>query len=102
MIDGSSYFRISNLKLWTLFFIYTLLAGLLIQLILLPYVFPTMHAGDGLLLGGDWVGFNRLAIELADKIHAQGWSAWELKPDGQPVAGIASIFYFLIAPKPWS
>jgi len=93
---------ISAWKIWVVIFTYTLLIGLVVQLILLPYVFPAWHAGNGLLVGGDWVSFNKIAVRLAEKIAAQGWSAWELAPKNQPVAGIAAIFYALIVPMPWT
>lgn len=82
-----------------IFFCYSLLVGLIIQFILLPYVFPSWHAGEGLLVGLDSRAFHRQAAELANKILAEGWSAWKIT--SQPVAGIAAIFYVLVAPHPW-
>jgi hypothetical protein len=81
------------------FFSYSLIVGLLIQFILLPYVFPSFHAGEGLLIGLDSRAFHRQAVELSSRIASEGWQAWELTP--QPVAGIAAIFYALISPHPW-
>jgi|Deesub1362A_J573_1020465.scaffolds.fasta_scaffold01015_3 hypothetical protein len=88
--------------LWFAFFGYTLLLGLLIQLVILPYVFPAWHEGNGLLKGYDYSRFHQLALELSHQIRQHGWSQWELSPGGQPVAGIAAIFYVLVAPEPWS
>ena len=87
--------------LWCVFFAYTASVALMVQLILLPNVFPAWHAGDGLLIGIDSYSFHHIAVDLAQKIHAQGWSAWELRPDGQTSAGIAGAVYALTAPKPW-
>jgi len=84
-----------------LFFLYPLVVGLLVQLVLLPYVFPAWHAGDGLLDGLDSRAFHRLAVQQAEKIVIEGWKAWSLAPEGQPVAGIASAFYALFSPHPW-
>lgn len=92
----------SDIQIWTGIFIYTLITGLLIQLILLPYVFPGLHAGNGLLKGLDSVGFNKGVMESYRAIKSQGWSAWLIKPEGQVVIGIASIFYVLISPHPWA
>lgn len=89
-------------KIWTLFFLYSLLVSLAVQLILLPYVFPAWNAGDGMLVGHDSYKFHKIAKEAADLINEHGWSAWRLHPSGQFVAGIASIFYVLITPKPWT
>ena len=88
-------------RLWCIFFVYTATIALMVQLILLPNVFPAWHAGDGLLIGTDCYSFHHIAVNLAKKIHAQGWSAWELRPDGQAPAGIAGAVYALTAPKPW-
>lgn len=90
-------------RLWGAFFAYTAVVALMVQWVLLPYVFPAWHAGNGLLVGGDWLSFHRMAVDLAEKIHAQGWSAWELRPDGiNAPAGIAGAMYALVAPQPWA
>lgn len=72
------------------------------QFILLPYVFPSWHAGNGLFEGVDAPKFHRITVKLADEIEEFGWSEWELLPDGQLVSGVAAIFYVLIYPSPWS
>ncbi|MFQ5922893.1 MAG: hypothetical protein ACE5M4_08620, partial [Anaerolineales bacterium] len=38
----------------------------------------------------------------AGRIRAEGWSAWELRPDGQAQVGIAAALYALVAPEPWT
>lgn len=92
----------TDLQIWAGIFIYTLVIGLLIQLVLLPYFFPGLHAGDGLLKGLDSVGFDKEIMENYRAIKSLGWGAWLLKPGGQVVVGIASIFYVLISPHPWA
>ncbi len=84
------------------FFLYTLIAGLLVQLVLLPYVFPSFHAGDGLMSGVDSRTFHWLAVHLAHDIDTHGWQVWTLLPSGQAVSGIAAIFYVLLKPHPWA
>ncbi len=88
-------------KIWLLFFMYPLIVGLLVQFVVLPHLFPSLHAGEGLMQGGDWLYFHRLAKDLAERIRADGWRAWELRPKGQAPAGIAAVFYSLFVPKPW-
>jgi hypothetical protein len=89
-------------KLWLMIFFYTLLVGLFVQLVLLPVLFPYWHGGDGLLIGGDWLEFQRIAVELTAKIEKEGWSLWELMPAGQAPAGIAAAIYTLTGiSKPW-
>jgi hypothetical protein len=75
-------------------------AGYLIQVVLIPAT--PWHAGDGLLLGGDWIYFHYLAEEVSRLIALNGWSAWSLRPDGQAPAGIAAAIYaFTGIHQPW-
>lgn len=86
---------------WLLFFSYAALSALFLQWVVLPFWLPALHAGNGLLLGGDWVGFHKIGVALSQKIHAQGWAAWQLSPYGHPPAGMAAAFYALTVPEPY-
>lgn len=91
------------LKVWVGIFIYAVLTGLLIQLVVLPYVFPQLHAGNGLLAGRDWVGFHEQAVVQAQKIAERGWEEFVLRPDGDnSIIGITAFFYVLFGPNPWA
>ena len=87
---------------WLLFFMFSGLSALCLQLLVLPLLFPDLHAGNGLLLGIDSVGFHKIGVELSQKILSQGWGAWELAPLGHPPAGIAAAFYALTTPQPFA
>lgn len=88
--------------IWLTLFIQAFIVGLAVQLILLPYAFPAWHAGHGLLVGGDWIGFHQLAVDLANRIANEGWQAWELRPSGQAPAGVAGAIYALTGiHEPW-
>ena len=89
-------------KIWILAFTYTMLAGLFIQLVLLKYIFPEWNAGAGMLNGLDAPFYHGLALNLYEKMAAQGWPAWQLFPEKQVVSGITAVFYYLIAPQPWA
>ena len=89
-------------SIWIITFFFTSTMALLVQLVFLPYWFPLLHAGNGLLIGGDWVGFDQIATQLAESIARDGWSAWELRPERQSPAGIAAVFYFLFGAHPWT
>ena len=91
-----------NFSIWLGFFMVTLTIILLVQLILLPYIFPNWHAGDGLVRGGDWVSFHRVAIQMAERMDIEGWEAWEIRPRGWMPAGVAGAIYALTWPKPWA
>ncbi len=88
-------------RIWLLFFIYPAILALLVQLVILPYIVPTWNAGNGMLVGGDSIWYHRLATEMAQNIHVQGWSAWALRPIGQAPAGIAAAIYALTISEPW-
>lgn len=93
--------KLNNLKLWSIFFLYTFCVSAFVEFILLPYFFPGFYAGHGLLKSSfDSIGFHKLAAAAAEKIRIQGWSAWQFRPQLQSPAGIASIFYVLITPDP--
>lgn len=87
---------------WWVFFCYTALVSLFVQLVLLPYLFPQWHAGHGLLISYyDAQSTHNWALELAENIHTHGWSAWELHYRGQGNAGIAAALYAVTLPEPW-
>jgi len=88
-------------RIWIFFFVYVAISAFLFQLVILPYWLPGLHADNGLLVGGDGVGFHRIAGELSEKIILQGWGAWELRPERQSPAGIAAVFYVFFGPHPW-
>jgi hypothetical protein len=87
---------------WIVTFAYVVAVGLLVQLYLLPQVVPTWHRGEGLMVRTDSYAFHTMAADLARRIESEGWSAWELRPDGQAPAGIAAAVYVFTAPKPWT
>lgn len=88
--------RANSGLVWVGACIWALAAGALLQWWVLPHVLPQLHAGNGLLVGGDWVSFQRIALSLLADMQEFGWSAWELRPDGQAPSGIAAAMYYLI------
>ena len=87
---------------WFVFATYSAVAALLVQFLVLPVIAPSLHAGHGLLVGQDSVSYHAIASSLAERIGQTGWSEWLLAPQGQPAAGLATPFYYLLAPEPWS
>ena len=83
------------------FFVYSLCVSALIQGYFIPKVFPHFNLGDGLVVL-DSTGFNKIAKTKSAEILEKGWGAWELRPQTQSPAGIASVFYSLWTPKPYS
>ena len=87
---------------WIVFATYGAVAAVLVQFLVLPAFVPSLHAGHGLLVGQDSIGYHAIAAGMAESIRQTGWSAWSLAPQGQTAAGLAAPFYYLIAPEPWS
>ena len=90
------------LSAFLVFFSYCVAASAAIQFFVLPVLLPSLHAGHGLLAGGDYPGLHDIARRMALRISQDGWSAWELMPEGQSPAGLASIFYALTVSEPWT
>jgi hypothetical protein len=92
------------IKLWLVFYLYSLTVGLLVQFVILPIIFPSAHWKDGLMVGGDWVQFHTEGVEIAKRVQQEGWSVWTLRHpiSGQAMSGIAGLFYALTGIyKPW-
>lgn len=87
-------------QIFLIAFAYALTMSAFIQFILLPYILPDLHAGNGLLRGYDYAGFHRAADVLAARMHEEGISAWELRPHGQAIAGILAALYWLFGSLP--
>jgi len=68
-------------------------AGLMIQFWIVPALFDAPSTAVGLMPGIDVFGFHTIAVQQAEVIRANGWQMWELRPEGQGPAGVASIFY---------
>lgn len=82
-------------------FAYAWLASLLLQLWVIPTLFSQPGAAEGLVIL-DSIGFDQIAKVKVLEIASFGWSAWELKPQSQSPAGIASLFYAVFGPSPTS
>jgi hypothetical protein len=94
-------FVTSSLGVFCLTFVWALLTGVCIQILVLPSI-PGLHAGNGLMAGGDWVWFHAEAVELASLMQYQGWQVWELRPKGNAPIGIAAgVYFFSGVSAPW-
>lgn len=82
-------------------FAYSWTASLVLQLLIIPILFSNPEAAEGLVVL-DSTGFNESAKAKAAEISSFGWSAWELRPNGQSPVGIASMFYVILGSAPTS
>lgn len=87
--------------IFCVYFMYTLVAGLALQLVVLPYILPGLHEGNGLLKGLDSTLFHRNAIHLSQAVIANGWDEWVLVPSGQAIVGILAALYVYLPDQPW-
>ena len=91
-------------RIWIAVFIYKAFVAILVQFVILVYIFPSWNSGEGLIRGLDANYFHHIAVELSAEIKTHGWSAWKLCPgdnSGQSVSGIVGAIYALTIPKPW-
>lgn len=87
-------------RIFVFFVSYVLIAGLTLQMVVLPLT--PWHAGDGLMIGGDWILFQEVALSHAAQIREFGWSVAQLRPDGHGPSGLAAFVYaFTGVIKPW-
>ncbi len=92
---------VSVWRIWIVGVLYTLFAAGVIQLVLLPGLFPAWVTHGGLLKYTDSVAYHNMAVAIVQDIEAHGWSAWELAPKSQFSVGFTAIFYALFTPEPW-
>ena len=78
----------SLIKILGIFVTYSIIASILVQLVILPFIFPQFHHGNGLLYGGDWFFYQYRATEFSELIKQFGWDYWELRPKGQGIIGV--------------
>jgi hypothetical protein len=71
----------------------TAIASLVVQLLLVPSI-AVLNGGNGLLSGGDAIGYHAVAVALVEQMQMHGWSAWELRPNTWGPSGIAAAFYY--------
>lgn len=82
------------------FFSYVLVAGVILQMVVLP--FTPWHGGDGLMVEGDWILFQEVAVNHAAQIREFGWSVAQLRPNGHAPSGLAALVYAITGvSKPW-
>lgn len=84
---------------WILAFLYSSLLALAVQKLFLPMM-PDLHGGHG-LLKNDATVFHNTAVQVANRIHANGWSEWSLFPQGHFAnVGVLAALYALFGGEP--
>ncbi|NYT46271.1 glycosyltransferase family 39 protein [Alcaligenaceae bacterium] len=80
------------LTVFILVFVYALCMMSFIREIAVPYVYPFAIDGH---LPGDAQYYNALALKQLEAMNRLGMTAFQLRPEGQGAAGIASIIYWV-------
>lgn len=93
-----------NMNVFSTVFLITLLVGIFVRQLFLPYLLPAMHAGLG-FMAGDSIGYHEFAAEIAERIRSEGWGAWQLRPESEiftlaAPSGIASAIYATFGTNP--
>lgn len=92
----------SSAWVFVIIFVFSTSMGVLIQLFILPVMFPSLHAGHGLQAGGDWIEFHRDGVKLANALASEGWRAFILRPERNFPAGESGLLYYLTGiQEPW-
>jgi len=89
----SNFDKVTLVRVWSFFLLYSVFISLLIQFVVLPIMLPQYHMGNGLLDGGDWTFYHSKSIELSNIINTNGWSSWEMRPRGFGILGFISAIY---------
>lgn len=90
---------ITNRQLFGFSVLWVLVGGLLLQLVVLPYILSSGHWGHGLIADLDSVGFHVRAADQAQKIREFGWGVFDATDDF-PVA-LTTALYAAVYPEPW-
>ncbi len=94
--------KLNESELWVFGFFFIIFCFYLgmIQQVILPFVFPSLHETAGIMKGAsDTLYFHGLALDLLEKMKVHGWSAWQINYKGQSPAGIAAAFYYIFSPR---
>ncbi len=82
-------------------FLYAVLVAVVVQGVIAPRLPGAETVPPGMLAGMDTPFFHELAVEQAEAIRSEGWSAWEWNPGWQPAqpVGILSAVYAVFGPS---
>jgi putative peptidoglycan lipid II flippase len=86
--------------LWLFGYAYAFVIALVLQKLVMP-IMPDLHAGHG-LMSHDAITFHDMAVAMAERIHALGWSEWRLVPGSGTTAnvGILAAIYAVLGADP--
>lgn len=88
-------------RILLLVFAYVVVVGLVLQKIILPLT--PWHVGQGLMAGGDWIEFQKVAVIHATNIGDKGWHEFMMRPEGHGPSGLAAFVYAMTGiVEPWA
>lgn len=82
--------------------VFTLLtiAGMGLQLWIIPHLLPQLDDGAGFIQRSDASLYHKIALQLLGAMRAQGWAAWQPAPYGLAMPGLLAALYYLTIPCP--
>jgi len=87
---------INGRKVFLLTFIYTLILTSFFQVIFLGVMFPELNAGNGLMIGGDWLSFHHYGVMYAENAKYLGYEAFStIDSQYRPSYFVGLIYYLL-------
>lgn len=93
--------HVAEWRILLLVFAYVVVVGLVLQKIILPLT--PWHVGQGLMAGGDWIEFQKVAVIHATNISDKGWHEFVMKPEGHGPSGLAAFVYAMTGTvEPWA
>lgn len=92
----------NQLKYFILFFSLTMFFGGMFQKVILPFFFPKLHWGEGLMAGRDWVFFHLQALDIYHTLIKEGLTHFLQIFNQNRIASSIAIVYYLISPSPFS
>jgi hypothetical protein len=81
----------SIIKLFLIAFVYAIVAMIVSREVIVPH----MTSSIGGNFGGDPQYYNSIALKKVQEIKARGIMGFELRPEGQGPAGVASLLYLI-------
>lgn len=91
--------KITYTTLFIIILFFTILVFYLFHILLLPIIFPDSQNG---ILNGDPQFYLNTSINLVNDIKSNSWAEWELRPNGEGVAGLFAIIFYIFGTNNFS
>ena len=90
----------TQIRIGVFFYLFIIFVAFGVQFVALPFLFPSIHWGHGLVLGDDSIGVHKKAVMQVSEIRRDGWSRWSGVKPGLPMVGLTAAIYTLTISEP--